>query len=437
MLTVYALKRFEILLENITGYKTNSTIYDCSNGFNRERNIVLSIKKTNKFLGVDLKSDLISKILTSLEIKNKIVQENIEASIPSFRFEDLEREIDLIEEIARIYGFDNIPTQKLNTQSLQGGYSKKQKMLKDIRASLCSIGLDEVINYSFIGKKDFNLFGFQDTENLSDFVKILNPLNEDFEILRTSLLQSMVKNLGDNLKKKNLDVSIFEISRTFNKKSKDESLPLEKNVLSVLVSGKAIQKNWLEDERSYDFYDLKGILFHIFEEYRLSQQLSFKVNEYKFFHPAISADIFIDNIKVGFTGKIHPRILDNIDIKQEAFFAEFDLDRFIELSLSKLLYFQTIPQFPGVNIDLAFVLDNETSSEEVEEQIRNTAGSLLKNLMLFDVYKGKQIEEGKKSIAYALEFRAEDRTLKDLEIEIISKRIIEALNKNFGAYLRQ
>jgi len=441
LLTLIAIKRFEELLNKITSQKFGKAIYDCYLDVNRERNINLRYSKIKQILGIDIKKEQISLILNNLGIKNRIFDEYISALVPSFRFEDLEREIDLVEEIARIYGFENIPTQVPIIKSIHGKYTYSQKMIMKIRQNLEDLGFNEVINYSFISLKDFNFFKLNEEDDFKNYVKILNPLNEDFEILRTTLLQSLVKNLSDNISKKITNLKIFEISKVFstdkyNNANTQDNLPIEKDKLAVLISGKANLKSWNDSERFYDFYDLKGLLEYLFEKFLLKDSLMLINKEYKFFHPLISADIYFKDDKIGIIGKIHPQLINSLDLKQDVYFMEIDLNNFISYS-EKEIKFTQIPQFPSISLDLAIVVDEKITNSEIEKEIYKNGGKILVNLRLFDLYKGKQIPEGKKSLAYSLEFRANDRTLKDVEVEIIFKRIVENLNKKFGATLRQ
>jgi len=437
LLTLTAIKRFEELLTKITGQEFDKHIYDSYLDVNRERNIDLRFKKIKQVLGIDIEGKKVSEILERLGIRNSAGSDKISALVPSFRFEDLEREIDLVEEVARIYGFENIPTQQLDFKSNQGKYSFIQKKLIEVRQTLEDAGLNEVINYSFIGLKEFKFFNLDEEPDYKDYVRILNPLNEDFEILRTSLIQSLVKNLGDNISRKTQDLRIFEISKIFLKDYiSHNKLPLEKTRLAVLFSGRASLKSLNSTERMYDFYDLKGLLEYLFEKFKLKDGLKITVNEYKFFHPTISGDIYYKNEKLGIIGKIHPKLVNMLDVKQDAYYMEIDLDNFIDKTNIEKKFSQ-IPQFPSSSIDLAIVINEDVLNSDIEEEIYKNCGNILVSLRLFDLYKGKQIEEGKKSLAYSLEFRAPDRTLKDIEIDIISKRIINSLSRRFGANLRQ
>ena len=257
-------------MTKITGQEFDKSIYDSYLDVNRERNIDLRFKKIKQVLGIDIESNKISEMLEGLGIRNSIGSDKVSALVPSFRFEDLEREIDIVEEVARIYGFENIPTQELDFKSSHGKYSFIQKKVIEIRQTLADAGLNEVINYSFIGFKEFKFFKLDEEKDYKDLVRILNPLNEDFEILRTSLIQSLVKNLRDNISRKIQDLRIFEISKIFLKDDFSQNrLPLEKTRLAVLISGRVSLKSLNNNERMYDFYDLKGLLEYLFEKFKL------------------------------------------------------------------------------------------------------------------------------------------------------------------------
>jgi len=405
---------------------------------NREREIKLRPSKVKDVLGIEVDIKRISDILSGLGFKNEIKDGLVKVVVPSFRFEDVEREIDLIEEIARIYGYEKIPSQLPKMSAKQGKYSFYQKTLRNIRNTLADFGLKEVINYSFISKKEFELFGLNMEEEFKNYIKILNPLNEDFEILRTSLIQSLVKNAKDNINKKLNDLSLFEMSKVFRKLNlEDKGFYTEKMVLGVMLTGKAIKKSWNMNERFFDFYDLKGILESLYDKFfnKNNNNLSIKKKEYKFFHPSIGGEILIKNKSCGLIGKIHPKILSQMDLKQDVYYLELDLDFFVNNIPKDNKYIQ-ISQFPPVNIDLAFIVDEDVLCEDVEKEIFKSSGELLKSLRLFDLYSWKQIGEGKKSLAFSLEFVAKDRTLKDTEIEILVNRIVSNLAKKFGAKLR-
>lgn len=312
-------------------------------------------------------------------------------------------------------------------------------------------------------------------------VRILNPINEDFTLLKTTLLPLLVKNVINNINHGIKDIGIFEITRVFSNNDSSE-LPIETNTLGIMLTGRAFSKAWNREEVNYGFYDLKGILECIFKKFYGSiDRLAIQEREYKFFHPTISADILlkgldistnvsnnsgsnankdestdksikfkgdstknismVSNIKnisnnIGIIGKIHPAILDTLDLTQDIYYLELNLDKFIR-NIKGNKGFTSIPAFPSIDIDLALVVDEDIKNIELENVIKKSGTNVLKDIKLFDIYRGKQIEEGKKSMAYSLVFRDETRTLKDIEIEIIIKRILEELNKKFSAKLRE
>ncbi len=433
-LTVFAIKRFELLLREITGHKSNGKVYDNFRDEERTRTVLLRGSKISQVLGEDIEASIASSILTGLKVENKVKGNDLEVTVPSFRYEDLEREIDLIEEVARIYGFNKFGSEPPISRQKAGGYSPYQKMVKQIRESLRDTGFMEVINYSFLSLKNFEKFKLGKEEEFNKLVKVINPINEDFQYLRPMLLPAMFKTLADNVKYKNTDLSIFEISKVFEKT--DRKLPGEKNKLGILLTGKKHKKSWDNEEEYYSFYDLKGVLEYIVDKFYRGKNLKIVEKEYKFFHPRISGLVNICGINLGIIGKVHPNICRDLEVEQDVYYLELDLDDFIE-NLTAAKHFRPIPKYPSMDMDIAIVVDREISHGDIVKVIKKSATDILREVRLFDIYKGAQIEEGKKSMAYSLTFRNEDRTLKDREVEIEVKRILSNLGKEFNAKLRE
>jgi len=435
MLTIFALERFEDILNKVAGFKKEERIYDNFKKTNRERKIVVRVGKVGRILGKNIDKRLISRILTNLKINNNVKDNVIEATIPSYRYEDLEREIDLIEEIARIYGYDKLNSIPTAASDRHGKYSPYQKTIKDIRRTLCNTGLVEVINYSFISSETLKKFKLNLEDEYKDTVEILNPINEDFKLLRSILLPALMKNIKDNINHNIKDIRIFEISKIF-KKNRGSKLPLEENILGVMLTGKAVKKQWNEKERILDFYDLKGVLEYICLKYYPADSLKIKETQYRFFHPKISGTINVGGTNMGIIGKIHPLIIADTEIGQDAYYMELNLDKFIN-NIKDAKKYKPVPAFPTIDIDLAIVVDDNIKSEDIVNEIKESGTELLKNVRLFDIYRGEQIEKNKKSMAYSLNFRDDARTLKDTEIEIIVNRILENLGKKFNARIRE
>ncbi len=435
-LTVLAIKRFEDILQRITGCNIKKGIYDSFKKTCRQRKVNLRVAHVERILGTEIKADSISDILTGLKINNEIKGDVIEAVVPSFRFEDLEREIDLIEEVARIYGYNKFDSMPPVSSLKRGKYNFYQKTVKNLRQSLCSIGLNEVINYSFMSEALFKKFKLNLENKYKDAVEVLNPITEDFKLLKTSLLPAMVKNVKSNINYNIKDIGIFEISKVF-RKNKDSKIPTETNMLGIMITGVSNIKSWAEEERYYDYYDLKGILEYIHNKFYRNGNIRIAEKEYKFLHPKISGDVIIDDdVNAGIIGRVHPAIVEDMGIKQGVYYLELNLDKFIK-NVSGIKKYKSIPLFPSIEIDIAVVVDEDIKNEDIENEIKNNGTALLKEIKLFDIYRGKQVEPGKKSMAYSLSFREENRTLKDSEVEIIIKRILEGLGKKFNAKLRE
>ncbi|MDD5600217.1 MAG: phenylalanine--tRNA ligase subunit beta [Actinomycetota bacterium] len=438
LLTLYAVGRFEDVLNKITGYGIKGCIYDNYKKTERQRNIVLRTDRVKQILGKDIDKNTISRIFTGLKIENRIRDKNIETIIPSWRYEDLEREIDLVEEIARIYGYDKFDSIPTTVTGRRGKYTGYQKAVREIRQSLCDIGLNEVINYSFCSIDTIKKFRLDLEKEYSDNVEILNPINEDFRYLRTTLLPSLLKNVRDNINHNIKDIGIFEISKIFKKRSDEDNdtLPLEINKIGVMLTGKRVQKSWSEEERNTDFYDLKGILEFIYDKYYFNSILKIEESDYKFFHPRINGSIRINGKKMGIIGKIHPLLVMEAEINQDVYYMELNLDDFVN-NIRKEKKYKAITNFPSIDVDLAIVVDEEIKNDDIVSEIKKCGSSLLKDVRLFDIYRGPQIEKNKKSMAYSLNFREDSRTLKDAEVEIIVKRILENLGKKFNAKIRE
>ncbi len=435
-LTLFAIGRFENILSEITGFDINARLYDnYHNGIKRQRKINLRVENVSKILGKRINKNLISEILIGLKIENKIKNNVIEVVIPSFRYEDLEREVDLVEEIARIYGYDKLDSMPTPVSDRRGKYTYYQKKVREIRQHLSDIGLCEVINYSFINAREIKKFRLNLENEYRGAVEILNPINEDFKYLRTSLLPAFMKNIKDNINHNIKNIRIFEISKIFKKRNNDDLLPYEINKLGIILTGKALRKSWNEAERDMDPYDLKGILEFMAGLYFPYGKLRIIEDKYKFFHPGISGSISINGKVIGVIGRVHPLIIEEMEIKQDVYYMELNLDDFIN-NMEEIKKYKIVPAFPSIEIDLAIVVDEKIKNEDIVNEIRESGTELLKDVHLFDIYRGEQIDKDKKSMAYSLSFRDDSRTLKDTEVDIIINRILENLRRKFNARIR-
>ncbi|WP_456456015.1 phenylalanine--tRNA ligase subunit beta [Thermovibrio sp.] len=386
--------------------------------------IVFDPSRANRILGVNIPGRKAFEILSSLGFSVKKERDYIVVKVPSWRKYDVGREIDLIEEVVRIFGMKNLPSSyPLMHSNVEKNYLPfKVLRLKEL---LSDLGLTEAINYSFIGKSLYSKFSLP-TENL---LKIRNPLSEEWVYMRDRLFPSLVNNLVRNIKRNERDVALFEIARVFVPSSKE--LPDEPLKLAFALTGTV--REGLYSRREVDFYDAKGILEEVLDFLRLKGEFE-REEELSFLHPGQSAKVKVLGKTVGFIGKLHPKVLEAFDVNQDIILCELSLDLLLELSVSSQIKFEKLAKFPPVMRDIAVLVDEGVPVAQIEKVIRDSA-RYLEKLTLFDVYKGKGVPEGKKSVAFSLTFRAPDKTLSDQEVNEIMAKIVNNLDK-IGAKLR-
>ncbi len=386
--------------------------------------IVFSPEKAVKLLGVHIPARKSAEILTNLGFTVKKEQDYLVVKVPSWRKYDVSREVDLIEEVVRIYGMKNVvSTYPLMHSEVERnfGYFRVDR----VKEVLSDLGLNEAINYSFIGEKLYSKFGLP----VDKLVRIKNPLSEEWVYMRDYIFPSLVQNAVNNINRNEKDVFLFEVAKVFIPGSGE--LPTERLKLGLLITGEVPEGLW--NRREVDFYDLKGVVESLSEFLRVP--LEFKATDsYRFLHPGQSAEVLLGEKPVGFIGKLHPDVNEAFDVKEEIFVGEVDLEELLEASKEVEPRFKPIPKFPPVMRDIAVLVDRETPVAEIEKVIRERA-KFLEKVTLFDVYEGKGIPEGKKSVAFSLTFRAPDRTLSDEEVNRILSAIMDSLAK-IGATLR-
>lgn len=386
--------------------------------------IVFSPEKAVNLLGVHIPARRSAEILSNLGFSVKKEQDYLVVKVPSWRKYDVGREVDLIEEVVRIYGMKNVAsTYPLMHSEVERnfGYFK----VEEVKELLSNLGLNEAINYSFIGEKLYSKFGLP----VDKLIKIKNPLSEEWVYMRNYVFPSLVQNAVNNINRNEKDVSLFEVTRVFIPTG--EELPKEKLRLGLLITGKVPEGLW--NKREADFYDLKGVVESLGEFLRLPLEFR-STDSYGFLHPGQSAEIFLNGRSVGFIGKLHPDVNEAFDVREDIYVGEVDLEELLKVSEEVKVEFKPIPKFPPVMRDIAVLVDRDTPVLEIERVIRESS-KFLEKISLFDVYKGEGIPEGKKSVAFSLIFRAPDRTLSDEEVNRILSVIIDSLGK-IGATLR-
>ena len=417
--TYMAIERACNLLEKYANAEivTGIAKYDTTNKENK--NIDITLENICEVLGMEISKDEVMNVFRRLGFTATENQNKISVSVPTRRL-DISIKEDLIEEVGRIYGLENIEGRlpKLNMKA--GNYDRTTR---EIRNKMISLGLNETLSYVLVNEKDATKF----TSDEFEPVKLLAPMTEERSTLRYSLIPSLFKIYEYNMARGLKDISIFEIGKGFFKKGEEYG---EDSKLCCLMSGKYYLG--IENKKDVDFFVLKGVAEEILDYLGYANRYSFVVenNIPNEFHPGQVAQISVNNDIVGIIGRVHPLVS-----KEPVFVMEINLDKLLSKKVGKMK-FKEISKYPTVKKDLSILVNKEISSQEIAKVIKKATGSLLTNVEVFDLYTGKNILENKKSIAYSLEFGSNDRTLTDEEINNILENIIENVEKKLGAELR-
>ncbi len=394
-------------------------VYDTTN--KQDKKIKITFQKITDILGLDIPKNSILDAFRRLGFSYEVKEETITVLVPTRRI-DISIPEDLIEEVGRIYGVDNIegelPVMPLKT----GTYDKT---IRQIRNKMIDLGLNETLSYVLVNDKEAKQFI---KEEEIETLKLLDPLTEERNTLRASILPSLYKIYEYNVARNVKEVAIFEIGKSFYKKQEQYE---EERKLGGLLSGEYYKG--IEANRTVDFYITKGIVEELLDYLGYGGRYSFVISDNlpKEFHPGQTAQINLNGEIIGIIGKVHPK-----KANEDVFVFEINLDKLLEKKTGKMKY-KEISKYPSVKKDLSIVVEKEMTNDTIKRQIKKSAGSLLNNIKVFDVYTGTNIEEGKKSISYSLEFSASDRTLTDEETNKILEKIIIDLEKTLGAKLRK
>ena len=381
-------------------------------------------QRVNALLGTDIDPEEIRNILRRLEIESEYTNDIIEARVPTFRL-DLVEEIDFVEEVARIYGFDNLPMTlpKGNTQGLKTNGQLIEDYAKSI---LTNVGLNEILTYSFVSPKGLNKINVPEDSMMRRTIRLINPLGEETSTMRTTMLPNMMEVLARNYNRNVETAKAFEIGRVFIPHELPVvRLPIERPTLSLGMYGEKV-----------DFYGLKGALETMLEKMGIKDFEFLPEKNHATFHPGRCASIIYENHILGVFGEVHPDVCESYGIDTRVYLGEMDFNIIMQLTRMDKVY-KGLAKFPAITRDIAMVVKDEIYVKQIEDIIKENGQNLLESVELFDVYKGKQIMEGYKSVAYTLTYRAEDRTLTDEELLGIHGKILEELNKKLGAALRE
>jgi phenylalanyl-tRNA synthetase beta chain len=399
------------------------------------KTIALKTKETNRLLGTDLSRDEIKELLESIEFSvKKIDKDNLKVYPPSFRV-DIKRPEDLMEEVARLSGYNNIPT------TFPGIPAKARKPLKRLNARntiinlMTGFGFSETINYSFISRLSCDRLNLPASDYRRNTVNILNPLTEDQSVMRTSLVPGLLETVYRNISKQQKNLKLFEIGKIYIEKGRD-NLPEETEMLAGLWTGLRFDSSWYEKETPCDFYDIKGVAEGLLKGMNIdSIRFSGLANDLCLYtKPGYTAEIFSDKEHLGLVGELHPLVLRNFDLKQSVYIFELNIDSLIKL-FSETRQSKPIPKFPSVPRDITIIVNKNTESGAILECIESIPEQLVENIQLFDVFTGDPIPPGKKSVSIRVTYRSRKKTLEDEDVGNIHKTIADRLIKEFDAGL--
>ncbi|OBZ11829.1 phenylalanine--tRNA ligase subunit beta [Bacillus sp. FJAT-27264] len=433
-----ALNRAAALIAKYAGGTVHEGIIQAGTDAVEEKVLTLSLDKLNRYLGTDLSLLEVKTLFGRLHFKcGDAAQGLIEVQVPTRRG-DISYDVDLIEEIARLYGYDNIPTTPIEGPTTPGTLTRSQAIRREVRRLLSHGGYQEVLGYSFIQPEQSKLFPALTGEGLA--VKLAMPMSEERSVLRTSLVPQLLDIAGYNTNRRQNDLALFEIGNVFF--TEEEVLtrqPHELPMLGLLLSGNRAAKQWNVPVQPVDFFDLKGALETVFDHLGLTGRVVYEGDAPEGYHPGRSASILLKGhdvtVKIGTLGQLHPDLQRKLDLT-DTYVAEVSLQPLYEAARNKLQYHE-LPRFPGVERDIAVVVDTAVPAGQLLDSIRENGGNLLQNVQVFDLYTGGKLESGKKSVAISLVYRHNEHTLTDEEVAEVHDKVLSELQQTFGAELRK
>lgn len=427
-ITEYALKRAALLIQEVAGGEITSDIVDIYPKKIEDFSVFIHFNKVNKIIGEEIKPETIKKILASLDIKvSSITEAGLGLTIPSYRV-DVTREIDVIEEILRVYGYNNIKIpSKVNATTANSSRTEEYKVQNIIANQLCSLGFNEMMANSLTTPDYVKL-----SENLKEEfnVMMLNPLSSDLSAMRQSLLFSGLEAISFNINRKRSDLKFFEFGKSYHKIPSGHE---ENKHLTLLVTGNRQNESWTNAQSKSDFFLFKGYINTILSRLGLDKKVTSLPFENDIFAEGLALAVGKEVI-VEF-GTVKKSVLKHFDIKQEVLYADFAWDK-IQKYVSTKIKFTDIPKYPEVRRDLALLLDENVPFEEIYNIAKQTEKGLLKDVNLFDVYTGNNLPEGKKSYAVSFILQDDSKTLTDTQIDKIMSKLQSNFESQLGASLR-
>lgn len=433
--TIKALDRAAQLLQEMGACTVCEGIVDVYPNPKQANYVTFTPEQINNHLGTNIAKDVMLNIITSVGFDvTKDENDEITIKVPSWR-NDVTCMADISEEIARLHGFDKIKSTLPNGVSMQGTQSAKQTFIDKVKASLSSQGLYETISFALTNEETFNKLNIPQDSPLRKAVPIMNPLSDEYPLVRTTLLSSIFDNLARNLARKNDDVALFEVGSVFFPKALPVTeLPDEVVKIAGAITGRRNAQGWNQTNDMVDFYDAKGIIEELLANLRVTRY-TVETGTHYAMHPGKTALFKKGRDVIATVGEVHPAVLSAYGITKPVYI--FELDATIVMKyMAKDLKYKALPKYPATSRDLAMLVDVDVNAADIEKAMTKAAGQNLTQITLFDVYTGKQVEEGKKSLAFSLTFQSNDKTLTDAEIDPAIEKIVAKLQKDFNANLR-
>ncbi len=397
--------------------------------------ITLRPQRAARLIGADIPGEIMARYLEKIDFSVSMRDENIETEVPLFR-PDVTEEIDLVEEIARLHGFDTIPTTWPVASIITEELESSRAIESQIRNCLACSGMNEIISYSFTSPADIAALGFPETDRRLRMVRVQNPLTEDQSVMRTSLVPSLLRTVARNHARRNLDLRLFETGTTFIDEG-EEKQPVEEKRVACVMTGRRMPAGWAWDEAQCDFFDLKGVMEDLLEKLNINASARPETPDDPFYLNGASLTISAeDGTILGTAGEINSAVLKAFDISLPVYLFDFSLQALDAVS-NPLKQFRRLARYPAVELDIALVLKDKVRAADIMAFIQDNAPAFLENAEIFDVYAGKPIDAGYKSIAIRFRYRAQDRTLSDHEVNAVHQPLVDDILKKFDAELRR
>ena len=398
---------------------------------NKEEEKVVEITTSyiNNYLGITLSTEEIVSILEGLSFTVEVTGENLVVKVPTRR-PDISIKQDLVEEVIRIYGYDNLAsTLPKFSKTTKGGLTYSQRMVRDLRAVYASLGFNDTINYSLVSEEEATEYTLEDHHK----VRLLMPMTETHSTLRQSLIPGLLNTVQYNVARKQKDLKLLEIGRVFFGSGDDNIQPKETLYLSAALTGEERTTKWLKESSTLDFFAAKGYLEVVFERLGLDEKVTYKKSTLDGMHPGRFAEVYLDEKRIGFIGEVHPQVADKLGLNKTYVF-EINLDEVISESKVKPKY-EEVTKYPEITRDIAMLVDVKDEYQNIYNVVESVNNKLISKVELFDLYAGAELLAGKKSLALTITYSDKQKTLTDEEVTSVHDKVLAALTA-YGAIIR-